>query len=193
MRELMHKARLPAAMATAAGVLLALLALVGALSWRAEHAPLRHESAAYPVVPPVAALPHDQRCMAQAIYYEARGEPFEGQVAVAQVILNRVADPNYPESICGVVFQGSSRRNRCQFSFACDGRSDQPRNQAAWTAAVSLAKLAVGGGLRDLTGYSTHYHADYVSPRWSDSMTKTRQIGRHKFYNQNIAEPAGGP
>ncbi|MDP6706186.1 MAG: cell wall hydrolase [Alphaproteobacteria bacterium] len=129
-----------------------------------------------------AALAPADRCLAQAIYFEARGEPFEGRMAVAQVIRARVADPRYPNDVCGVVFQNAQRRHRCQFSFACDGKSDRPRDVRAWESAVRLAWLVNAGNLRDLTGGATHYHADYVSPVWAAKAPPTAAIGRHRFY-----------
>ena len=129
------------------------------------------------------------RCLAQAIYFEARGEPFEGRMAVAQVIRNRVADRRYPNDVCGVVFQNAHRRHACQFSFACDGRSDEPRDMTAWRDAVDLAKLVNEGGLRDLTSAATHYHADYVAPDWGKAFDATVTIGRHLFYRNDTRAP----
>lgn len=126
--------------------------------------------------------PMEHRCLAQAIYFEARGEPIIGQIAVAQVVLNRSADPRYPSSICGVVFQNEHWRHQCQFSFACDGRSDRPRNDDVWRFAQYIAALALQGGLRDIAGASTHYHATYVHPEWADFLMPTVEVGRHKFY-----------
>lgn len=127
-------------------------------------------------------LAADDRCLAQAIYFEARGEPYEGRMAVAQVVLNRVRDRRYPGDVCAVVFQNEKRRHRCQFSFACDGKSDRPRETAAWDSALKLARLAKGGRLRDLTGRATHYHAIHVAPAWAKGLTRTVTIGRHRFY-----------
>ena len=123
-----------------------------------------------------------ERCLAQAVYFEARGEPYEGQLAVAQVVLNRVVDDRYPNSICAVVFENETWRHRCQFSFACDGRSDRPRNLGAWIDALKTARLASTGRLRDLTYASTHYHAEYVKPKWAKRFLRTVKIGRHAFY-----------
>ena len=125
-------------------------------------------------------------CLATAIYFEARGEPEEGQLAVAQVVLNRVKNPAYPDTICGVVYQNKSKRNRCQFSFACDGRSDRVTDKSAWTKARELARRSVeeqSTTFIDEVGSATHYHATYVRPRWAGRMTKTDKIGRHIFYN----------
>ena len=131
-----------------------------------------------------------RQCLAEAIYFEARGEPEEGQVAVAQVILNRVVSGVYPGTVCGVVYQNSERSYRCQFSFACDAEAakaphalDRVRNPRAWAKAVAIADL-VGNGERWLPwlGSATHYHADYVRPRWRDGLKRVSQVGRHVFY-----------
>ncbi len=126
------------------------------------------------------------KCLATAIYFEARGEPEEGQIAVAQVVLNRVKNPTYPNTVCGVVYQNQSKRNRCQFSFACDGRADRITDKGAWATAQALAKKSVeeqSTTFLDEVGSATHYHATYVRPRWAGRMTKTDKIGRHIFYN----------
>ncbi len=125
----------------------------------------------------------EQRCLAEAIYFEARGESDDGQIAVAQVVLNRVKNPSYPNSICGVVYQNRNKRNRCQFSFACDGIKDRISSPDAWAKAQRLA-LEVLDGRRylKLVDASTHYHATYVKPRWAKSMAKRGQIGEHIFY-----------
>jgi len=122
-------------------------------------------------------------CLAQAIYFEARSEPPEGWVAVADVVINRARDQRYPASICGVVFQGDHRRHKCQFSFACDGLSDRAYNKELWEKAMRLAdyKLANISPFPTLTD-ATHYHADYVSPYWSDKLERVSKIGRHIFY-----------
>lgn len=128
-----------------------------------------------------------ERCMAQAIYFEARGEPFEGQLAVAQVILNRVRDERYPNEICAVVFENETWRHRCQFSFACDGRSDRPKDFSAWVSAIKTARMVGTGHLRDVTYASTHYHAEYVEPEWAARFLRTVKIGRHYFYRNETA------
>ena len=130
------------------------------------------------------------RCLAEAIYFEARGEPEEGQVAVAQVILNRVRSGRYPGTVCGVVYQGKERRNGCQFSFACDAAAermpnpmDRVRDLDVWAKARAIARQ-VGGGGRWLSwvGSATHYHATYVQPRWRSAMAEMARVGRHIFY-----------
>ena len=122
------------------------------------------------------------RCLAQAIYFEARSEPVEGQLAVAQVVMNRVKNRHYPNSICGVVFQNERMRNRCQFSFACDGKSDNPREARAWDLAERISYVAMSENWKDITNQATHYHADYVQPYWIKSMEKTASYGQHLFY-----------
>lgn len=125
----------------------------------------------------------EQRCMAEAIYFEARGEIEEGQVAVAQVVLNRVKNPSYPNSICGVVYQNRHKRNRCQFSFACDGIKDRINQPKSWKTAQRLAKEVTGGQqYLKMVDASTHYHATYVNPRWAKSMNKRGKVGLHIFY-----------
>lgn len=125
----------------------------------------------------------EQRCLAEAIYFEARGEPWKGQVAVAQVVLNRVKNPTYPETICGVVYQNKHRRNRCQFSFACDGKKDRIRSYGHWKQAQKIAReITAGKHWLKTVGASTHYHATYVRPRWARRMKRLQRIGRHIFY-----------
>lgn len=124
----------------------------------------------------------EAHCLAQAIYFEARSEPVEGQLAVAQVVLNRVENRRYPNSICGVVFQNERMRNRCQFSFACDGKSDNPREARAWELAARISYIAMSQNWHDITSKATHYHADYVDPYWAKSMEKTASYGQHLFY-----------
>lgn len=124
----------------------------------------------------------ERKCLAQAIYYEARSEPRIGQLAVADVVLNRVATPVYPNSICGVVFQGSERRTGCQFSFTCDGSMHARLNKRKWKESEDLAGAILAGLRAPISRNATHYHADYVTPHWADSLTPTATIGTHKFY-----------
>ena len=128
-------------------------------------------------------LGRQRYCMAAAVYYEARGESRNGQLAVAQVVMNRVASKRYPNTVCGVVFQGEDKRNRCQFSFACDGKPERPRPGKAWNQALDIAKRFEGGERYSRVAEATHYHADYVKPRWSRSMRRISKIGRHIFLN----------
>ena len=131
----------------------------------------------------VARLQAEERtCLAEAIYYEARSESRVGRMAVADVILNRVASPVYPDTICGVVYQGSERRTGCQFSFTCDGSMKSRRNQRQWREAELLAGAVLAGVRKPVTRGATHYHADYVSPPWAENLSPTATIGTHKFY-----------
>lgn len=135
------------------------------------------------VLPPQVFSAREQQCLASGIYFEARGESVKGQAAVAQVILNRVRNPAYPDTICGIVYQNQDWRNRCQFSFACDNIKDRVKSQHHWKVAHEVA-LAVTAGKIWLTevGSSTHYHAIYVRPGWARSMKKVGRIGLHVFY-----------
>jgi spore germination cell wall hydrolase CwlJ-like protein len=134
-------------------------------------------------LPPASFSAREQQCLAAGIYFEARGESVKGQAAVAQVILNRVRNPAYPKSICGVVYQNEKWRNRCQFSFACDGIKDRVASREHYEMAEEVA-LAVTAGKIWLpeVGSSTHYHTTYVSPRWARTMEKMKRIGQHIFY-----------
>lgn len=122
-------------------------------------------------------------CLANAVYFEARGESYRGQVAVAQVVMNRVKDYRYPKTICGVVYQNQQKRNACQFSFACDGIPEVVTEEKPWEQAQDIAKQVASGDLY-LTevGTATHYHATYVRPAWAPRMEKVTQIGLHVFY-----------
>jgi len=123
------------------------------------------------------------RCMATAIYFEARDEPLKGQIAVAQVIMNRIRSPFYPKTICGVVYQGERNRHGCQFSFTCTGKHNSVREKPEWATAVKLAKQVIAGEVwLDDVGYATHYHATYVHPPWRHELDKICQIGGHIFY-----------
>lgn len=122
-------------------------------------------------------------CLATGIYFEARGESYRGQVGVAQVIMNRTKHSAYPRTICGVVFQNQTKRNRCQFSFACDGVPERITNQKLWTQANEIAKKVVRGKLYlSEVANSTHYHATYVKPRWARKLKRMTRIGQHIFY-----------
>jgi hypothetical protein len=127
---------------------------------------------------PIAAV----QCLGLAISYEAGLEPVAGQEAVAQVILNRVRSKAYPNTVCGVVWQGSHRRTGCQFTFTCDGSLRRPRSFAASMAAQRVALRVLAGETADHVRGATHYHANYVAPYWAPSLTKVRQIATHIFY-----------
>jgi spore germination cell wall hydrolase CwlJ-like protein len=128
-------------------------------------------------------LSKEQRCLAEAVYYEARSEPVEGQAAVAQVVLNRVKSGLYPSSICGVVYQNRHRHLACQFTFACEGKALRIRDAESWDRAKRVASAVLEGKtyLADVGG-ATHYHADYVKPYWARRLKKMDVIGRHIFY-----------
>ncbi len=141
----------------------------------------------------------ERRCLAEAMYFEARSEPLIGQIAVADVILNRVRSSIYPDTICDVVYQGSERETGCQFSFTCDGSMDgvvlSPRNRL-WKKSTDLAGSILAGMHVPVSRQATHYHADYVSPPWAKTMSPTATIGTHKFYrfktsSVGYAAPAG--
>ncbi len=128
----------------------------------------------------------EENCLARAVYFEARSESELGQLAVAKVIINRTRDANYPKTICGVVYQGSDRRNSCQFSFACDGLPDEIKNKEAWNRSKRIAEKAMSGdqSIKAIAA-ATNYHADYVQPKWARSMKRLIKIGRHVFYSNS--------
>jgi hypothetical protein len=121
-------------------------------------------------------------CLTSAIYYEAGQESLEGQRGVAQVVLNRVRHPAFPASVCGVVYQGSTRLTGCQFTFTCDGSLAHAPETSAWNRARSVAKAALAGFVQPAVGNATHYHANYVAPYWAPTLAKTAAIGAHIFY-----------
>jgi len=133
----------------------------------------------------VEAASHDVRaeqCLALNVYWEARSESKLGQQAVAAVTLNRVNSQAFPNDVCEVVRQGGERRNRCQFSWWCDGKKDHPTDATAWGDAQHVARAALKGDHGDPTYGALFYHATYVQPSWARSMTKTRRIGQHIFF-----------
>ncbi len=127
----------------------------------------------------------DQRrallCLTQTVYYEAGNEPLEGRRAVAQVVLNRLRHPAFPKSICGVVYQGAGT-GTCQFTFVCDGALYRRPAEGAWREAEQIARAALSGYVERSIGEATHYHADYVAPRWAPLLAKVAAIGQHIFY-----------
>lgn len=122
------------------------------------------------------------RCLTQAVYYEAANEPLRGRRAVAQVVLNRMHHPDYPNTVCGVVYQGSERVTGCQFSFTCDGSLLRRPMAAPWAEAQEVARQALAGYVEPSVGTATYYHADYVLPKWAFQLDKIEQVGRHIFY-----------
>lgn len=128
-------------------------------------------------------------CLALNIYFEARGSNLADRVAVADVVLNRKKDRRYPDTVCGVVQQaqldsnGQPRMHRCQFSWYCDGKPDNPKDKDRWEEAKLLAyQILVNGKYRGITEGATHYHATYVNPKWAASFQQVGRIGEHIFY-----------
>jgi spore germination cell wall hydrolase CwlJ-like protein len=121
-------------------------------------------------------------CLASAVYYEAGNQDENGERAVAQVVLNRVRHPAFPASICGVVYQGSTRPTGCQFTFTCDGSLNRQPDTDGWRRATRIADAALAGSVYAPVGWATHYHADYVVPYWASTMAKNAAVGAHLFY-----------
>jgi spore germination cell wall hydrolase CwlJ-like protein len=144
-----------------------------------------------PTVKKVKLADGEKLCLAQAIYHEARGETRDGQLAVANVIINRAMSSKYPSSICGVVFQNADRgRYKCQFTFACDGRSDMGSERGAWGRAIKMAETAFyqfqqGARPGVVPNSALFYHTTKVSPKWSHTFRRVAAIGSHLFYSQN--------
>ena len=132
-------------------------------------------------------------CLAQNIYFESGNQPLAGRVAVAQVTINRVEDEQFPNSICGVVYQAKlgtnwrgeiyPLRHKCQFSWFCDGKSDRPTDSRTWVESVRLAGLVIDNFYPDITEGALWYHADTVNPYWSEQLNRTVTIDNHLFYN----------
>jgi spore germination cell wall hydrolase CwlJ-like protein len=129
-----------------------------------------------------AARSRAMECLTSAIYYEAGQESTDGQRAVAQVVLNRVRHPAFPASVCGVVYEGSTRATGCQFTFTCDGSLFRQPSLDAWNRAQSIAAAALNGYVYKPVGTATHYHANYVVPYWASTLTKNAVVGAHIFY-----------
>ena len=139
----------------------------------------------WPVAGPRIDLNLSLDCLALNIYHEARGEPLDGRVAVAQVVMNRVGDPAFPGQVCEVVRQGGERpQDTCQFSWWCDGRDDRPGDLSAWTGSKDLARRILAGSVDDPTGGALWYHASHVDPDWNWDMIQQAKIGRHVFYGR---------
>ncbi len=138
-------------------------------------------------------LEMDTHCLAQNIYFEAGNQPLAGQIAVANVVLNRVEHDKFPDSICGVVYQTKEWRTSwtgktipklgmCQFSWFCDGKSDKPKDSKTWAESLKLADEILDGQYFDLTEGAMWYHAYYIQPYWSQHLNETVQISAHIFY-----------
>lgn len=126
------------------------------------------------------------KCLAEALYFEARGETVRGQFAVAEVIKNRVQSEKFPNSYCGVIHQGTGRKYQCQFTYTCDGRKEVIAEKGAYLRVSKVARAILDGMGGDLTGGATYYHTKHVSPRWSRKFKRTAQIGVHLFYSPNV-------
>lgn len=131
------------------------------------------------------------RCLAEALYFEARGETIKGQFAVAEVILNRVESARFPNSVCGVINQGTGRKFACQFTYTCDGRPERISEPASWERVGKIAKAVLDGAPRNLTKGATHYHTTAVNPSWSRKYTRTAKIGVHMFYRHTWGASQG--
>jgi spore germination cell wall hydrolase CwlJ-like protein len=128
-----------------------------------------------------------EKCLAQAVYFEARAEPVKGQMAVAQVVMNRVFSPYYPKDVCSVVYQNAHRHLSCQFTFACDGKPETIRERGAWARATRIAKQTLDAKIWvPAVAKSTHYHATYVHPVWIRDMRRMARLGIHIFYRPRI-------
>ena len=125
-------------------------------------------------------------CLAEALYFEARGESVTGQFAVAEVILNRVESASYPDTVCGVIRQGTGRRHACQFSYNCDGRAEVFNEPKAYEMVGKVARLVLDRGVPGLTDGATHYLTKSVRPSWSRVFPRTATIGFHHFYRQPL-------
>jgi len=121
-------------------------------------------------------------CLASAEYYEAGDQGDDGERAVAQVVLNRVRHPAFPSTICGVVYEGSTKGTGCQFTFTCDGSLERRPDAQGWAKARAIAEDALNGAVYSPVGWATHYHANYVLPVWAGSMAKNAVVGAHLFY-----------
>jgi spore germination cell wall hydrolase CwlJ-like protein len=158
--------------------------VAGAAAVSAMVTPLLAPTAAARTATPTPFNASESDCLSLAIYYEARSESDVGQHAVAQVVLNRVADPAYPNDVCSVVFQGAERRTGCQFSFTCDGSMARRPQGIAWTRARQIAAAALAGRGNAPVGNATHYHTTAIRPYWAPSLTRVATIGAHIFYSR---------
>ncbi|WP_254604145.1 cell wall hydrolase [Leisingera sp. ANG59] len=129
-------------------------------------------------------------CLAEALYFEARGETVKGQFAVAEVILNRVQSEQFPDTPCGVINQGTGRKYQCQFTYTCDGHKEVIREKKAYQRVAKVARAALDGLKSELTEGATYYHTTAVRPRWSRTFTNTTRIGVHLFYRDDRYQTA---
>tara|TARA_B100001063_G_C16569490_1_gene455087 strand:- start:113 stop:628 length:516 start_codon:yes stop_codon:yes gene_type:complete len=134
----------------------------------------------------------ERYCMAQNIYFEAANQSFAGKLAVAHVVINRTEDLQFPNEICDVIYQAKTKvnwkgnevpiRNQCQFSWYCDGLSDEPVDSVTWIKSLRIADLVLTGEYKDITEGALWYHADYIYPYWADELEEVTQIDNHRFY-----------
>ncbi|TCO72850.1 cell wall hydrolase [Rhodovulum euryhalinum] len=157
--------------------------LVARPAERRARGPVRYD-AAWLAAQPKAQGGQEWQCLTEALYFEARGETVAGQFAVAEVILNRVASQAYPDSVCGVVHQGTGKRYQCQFTYTCDGHAEVIREPAVYDRMAKIARIMLDGGSRTLTNGATHYHTTAVRPRWASRFPRTATIGVHHFYRR---------
>lgn len=167
---------------------------VGAIVWRGERTGLLNDSVLWPrqvafksgaTVAPTEADPAVEiACLSLNLYFEARGEPFIGKVAVGHVVMNRVRDRRFPATVCEVIREGGAEVfGECQFSWWCDGESDRPRNEAAWTRSQQIAEQVYWSRTVDPTRGALWYHADRVAPDWRTSLHQGPRFGQHIFYH----------
>jgi hypothetical protein len=152
---------------------------------KTDPAEVRYD-AAYVDALPAASGGDSWHCLAEALYFEARGESVEGIFAVGEVILNRVRSEAFPDDICDVIYQGTGELFRCQFTYSCDGKKEVINEPAAWKRVGKVADLLISGAVPgDLTEGATYYHTKAVKPRWSQVFTRTATIGYHYFYRKD--------
>lgn len=156
----------------------------GRVSTRGIRAPQIEYSRTWLAAQPRANGGNDWSCLTEALYFEARGETIKGQFAVAEVILNRVDSARFPNSVCGVVNQGTGRKFACQFTYTCDGRAERVNEPQAYEDVGKVARAALAGAPRRLTSGATFYHTTAVRPRWSRKFRRTAAIGVHLFYRR---------
>ena len=153
--------------------------------------PAKLDFATLDALPRVVGGGADQECLAQAIYFESRGEPLDGQIAVAEVVLNRVSDHSFPKTVCGVTRQGAGSGRGCQFSYVCDGNSDTMKSAGPRERSEKLAALMLAGRPRTVTDGAIYFHTRAIRPSWSRRMARTATIGHHIFYRAPT-QVAGG-
>lgn len=138
------------------------------------------------VAQPAATGGEQWECLAEALYFEARGETIRGMFAVGEVILNRVDSSNYPSTLCNVINQGTGRKYGCQFTYTCDGKAENINEPRSWERVGKVARILIDGAPRALTGGATHYHTKAVNPYWAQRYPRTATIDSHHFYRQPV-------